>query len=378
VLASSQNSGGPATPRSTGATTPKKGAKGPSTPAHGQAYLIVNKQNQDEIAFHLKWSKDYWKPDFDLRDDVKAVLALKQLAFPDDWLAIVVRDFGTRNPRELELKLETQYYVGGRFKGDPERSEMLKTQFLDQPALSCKFSGTDKDGTKCKAICYALAYRGLGYWFIAGSSDLSRAEGLLADLQGGKVMTWSWPESRKDWTEKPPEMEAFKGATQPFTLRAIKEVWLPMDLENVKAFHEDADLGLEAEHPEKRYDEKKLATKDARVLVFVNKTNATSARAALDEYIKELTTEQVGDNADKKLAVAGEVKADDTFKMAGKPAARADVVLSIDGEPHRYFLVAVVVHGGRMYVVRGECIWSMREFWKSDLLELLNGFELNH
>jgi hypothetical protein len=340
--------------------------------ALGNEYTIVNKQIKDEVVFHLRWSKDAWAPQFDVRDNLKAVLALEQLPGKNSWFAIAVRDFGHRNPRDGELRQEGQYLVAGHFKGEPDITEQPDGKFLDQRALRFRFAGKDKEGTPWRGVCFAVAYHGLGYWLMAGSSDLDRAEGLITALQSGKELVWSWPDSRKNWKEQPPELEIYKGTN--FTLRANKELeWTKDDHAKDDAM---AELALYAKHPDERFGANKASKMVGKVLVLVSKTAVANSKAGLEEFLKELTKEEVGDNADYKLALleGSQDSADGKFVLGGKPAAKAELILSYETEPLRYFLVAVVVDGERKVVLRCECHWSVRAFWKSEFIELLKEF----
>jgi hypothetical protein len=355
-----------ATDTSVGQLT-NKGKGGKAGPL-GNDYTIVNKQIKDEVAFHLRWSGDAWRPHWDLKDNLKAVLALEQLPGKNSWLAIAARDFGHRNPRDGELRQEGQYLLAGHFKGEPELTEQPEGKLLDQRALRFRFSGKDREGTQWRGVCYALAYHGLGYWLMAGSSDFDRAEGLIAALQSGKDLVWSWPDSRKNWKEQAPDLETYKGTY--FILRADKELWIKDD-------SADAELALYAEHPDERFNERKTLKKAGNVLVLVSKTDAVNSKAGLEEFLKELTKEEVGENPDYKLAPLKDSKdgADDKFTLGGKPAAKAEWVLSHENDdPRRYFLVAVVVASGRMLVLRCDCHWSVRAYWKSEFIELLKEF----
>lgn len=329
---------------------------------------------RSETVFQFAWSADTWSPDFDVQDNLQAALALKR-RFPKGWLAIVVKDYGTRNPREDELKKDGAFLVGKVFEKEPEKSEPKATRLLDQPAWQFNFSGKGKDGEKWYGVCYALGYRGLGYWFIAGAGGFREADEMLKNaVQPGKETAWFWPESRKNWAEKAPETEVFKGAKHPLSLRVVKGQWKP--LPGLEDF-EGADLGLYGAHEDERFGTVKNNAKDGAVLVIVAKTESKTPKAALDEYVKKLTEEKVGESGDYKLApVGGKDAEDDTFKLGGRPAARAELVLSFDKEPRRYYLIAVTVDDGQMYVVRCECAWNVRDYWKNEFTALLQGFKV--
>jgi hypothetical protein len=373
----------PATPRSTAATP--QGKAPVDKPEIKQHYEVAKLKINDEVVVQLLWSPDTWKEHEDLMDKFEddTALALERRD-GSGWLLIVVNKFDLRDPRDQELFDEGQYYAARPFVQRPDKSPLADGKFLGERALRFQFKGkmeTDGKEVKWFGVCYAVAYRGLGYWLFAASTSYERAENMIAGLQSTKPSVWTWPASRAAWSAKPPEYKTFKGAKQPCTLQAIQDIALKWkELPDLADHFPDADLGIYAAYPGDRFKEKKGSQNDATALVVVSKTDAKNARAALEEFIqKDLTEEAVGENTDKKLLPVEAAKEKDVVevKLNGKSAAVAERKLVFeDTEPRRYYLIAVVVEGGSRFVLRCDCPWEVRAFWKKEFEDLLSKFQV--
>jgi hypothetical protein len=338
-------------------------------PVHELEGMVRNLSQKSELAFRLHLPKDVWKPATDLKQNLGAVVAVRR-AEPEVWLAVAVRDFGSRKPRDAELLAEALDRLGNHF-GDrvafgpkPEASELA-----GQPAQRLEFKGTHNSVT-WRGECHMLGYQGLGYWLFVAASELATAQQQLTDLHKEPGQGLVLASARRGWTEQPPEIETFRAAGLAFDVKGPKGVWLggfdarTVDDHGVLYLH---GRDLKEKDPTRKNIKSALVLVTALEKMLDADAALKAARAQLEEKV------QVDSY---KMGLADEKPTPETAlgiarKFGTNEARLIELCLSINDEPKRFVVLAVVPLAERAYVFRCECAWEYRQAWRSDFIELL-------
>lgn len=350
---------------------------GPAVPGKGFVGMVRTLDNKDERVFRLLLHDAGWVGEREARSALGAVTAWRNVDW-DVWLAVVVRDYGTRKPREAELirvgvdRLEKFY------------GETLEMEAYAEPAV---LSGRKVQRLAFKGQIgavvhwgelYMFAHHGFGYWFFIGGPTEAETQQALAQLEREKLGLVVSTQ-RSGWRDQPPRFETFTASSSNFTMAGEEGVW-----EKFRAKNEDerGELSLLG-----RFQEEKEAGKaDAK---FDNRKNAAVLVVALDPQpdlqqamkagVAYVETKKKEEGMAYRLDPIGEAgpeaalgKLEDIGNRKGRIA---EFTLKYGEEPQRYMLVGVVNEPGVSWVIRCDSTWQYRQIWREDFRDLLRTFK---
>jgi len=300
-----------------------------------------------------------WIEDKGVERELGASFALRR-SDPNSWLALVVRDYKDRMPRDDELLHEAVSRLRKLFKKSPPEWELRDAaSFAGLPAQRFVFTAENSNSVGVSGECLMAAYNGIGYCFF-GWTPSAADETVL-----GQVLT-EWHQVRQGftllkerdgWTGKLPEIVEAEGKGASYRLSYTKGLW---ENDTSTAGADLLLLGSDPDHPQD-------ALKRAWIRVFV-----LPAKGDLETALKEART--FVEQREKKLypelkmdAVPEAAKGGLADGEADLGKARAKIVrLRVEGgeEFERFFAIAAVPRPAYTLVIVGECAWQQREAWE--------------
>ncbi|HEY8505987.1 MAG TPA: hypothetical protein VIL46_15485 [Gemmataceae bacterium] len=307
-----------------------------------------------------------WVTDSEARTRLSAnVLALHRPE-PAAWAAIAAEDFRDRDPRPSELQAKLRARLRGYFR-NLESQEIEGASWAGKEAIGYHFQG-EADGRLMSGECYAIAHKGIGYWFIAWAPAETFAEraGELADLRA----RFRLGDGRADWAAARPAVQTFAPPGAAFRLADPEGVWRDMglDAEQLKALDPHAVLMLETK--------KKLTTRtyvNPRAEVVVYEYPAAGGdplRAARERLLERLKKEAEAANSEVSLH---EVEEPARGEAGGLLRLREEN--SIDRDRKVLHVLAALEAGGKLIAAEARCDWRQREVWEPAMLELLRSLQ---
>lgn len=320
-----------------------------------------------------------WRADSALREKIQANLVVSR-ARPKGHMALFYHDFNTRllsDGELLDLGLKNLRGAFPRLEYEnPLQSENRgRTGTLGgEDAIVMPFSASDGNDVPVRGECYMLARQGYAYWLVFWSPEdffEEQTEAFESLRERFKLY-----DEREGWKPTPRETERFTGATVPYQLNYVKEVWRREP--NAKDADPAAQLFLRGFEPtlDKETGRSRVvefAGKAAEVLVVVlpGAADLKAAVTAADEHFRK---KQVELHPAFKMEPVSERK-------TGKPLVGSDVGtfhgqvsrrrLLLDSDTERFALVAIANRPEGVLVVWGECKWDRREYWEQEFLGLI-------
>ena len=321
----------------------------------------------EEQAFELRLLRGNWDPDREIKTTLGATGAWRSK--DDLWLAVLVKDYGTQKPRDAELlqqgieKLEARFGESLELGAKPE-----PTDFAGERAQRLAFKG--QVGVVISwGECTMFSHHGFGYWVFVGGPSLDEVHEYDAELKKEKS-GFALVTERKGWREQPPKMETFNSSDRLISVTAQEGVWEKSEPANAE--FETGTLLLFG-----RYLKENDNTKNAHLQVFTVEQQADLKEAMKQarEFLEKHRKEQ---NSGYKLDLvpdSGQTEAGAVEDIGNRKGRVAELMLSLNDSPMRYYLVAVTSEPEQTTVVLCDCIWKSRQIWRQDFLDLFKTFK---
>ncbi len=346
-------------------------AKQPSTDHTVFMGKARNLKGGEETAFKLLLTKNIWTPDKELKQHLGALGAWMNKQ-DDLWVAVAVKDYGMQKPRDAELvqlgmeRLEQHFGDGLELAAKTEAVD-----FAGPPAQKLTFKG-QLGAVRWWGECIMFSHHGFGYWvFVAGPTieDIQPLENELKNEDTG----FSLVTDRKGWREQPPAMETFASADGTLRLTAPEGVWEKSVPANVE--FETGTLLLLG-----RYLKVQDNTKNAHLQSFTldQQADLKDAMKQAKDYLEKIKKEQ---NTGYKLAPVADGPGKSELGMVddvgNKRGRVAELMLSLNEAPMRYYLVAVISESNHITVLLCDCNWKSRQIWRQEFLGLLKTLKVS-
>ncbi len=304
---------------------------------------------------------------------------------PDGFMALLFRDYQTRQPRDAELIDEGLNRLRDHMNDVEYAIKPSDDQAIlgGQQGVRFEFQCEDKDDhVQMHGQCVATTARGVGYWFYtwAPVDDADGQADEWTDLRGKFALS----DQRAGWTEKPPNLLNVTGNKLPYRLeyagydreKKKEGLWEKQDPDG---YDPRADLVLLGYDP--RDDEPRSGSKAATVQVLALEKAADlpaavkEAKDALLEIEKHPTPDGGYLNPGAALnaeSVKGLANADNDAAVGGFKGHLLKLEAQPSPDHSNYVLLAVVrLDGGDVLAVVCECAWEQRDFWDQEFAALL-------
>jgi hypothetical protein len=329
-----------------------------------------NLRGTEEKAFKLLLAKNSWAPDKELKTQLAANWAWMNKQ-DDVWLAVAVKDYGTQKPREAELLQLGIERLEQRFGENLELAAKAEPlDFAGAPAQKLTFKGT-LGAVVWWGECITLTHHGFGYWIYLGGPTSDEVEPFEAELKKEET-GFSLVTDRKGWREQPPRTESFASSDGVLTVTAVEGVW-----EKAGSATGEYDTGTLLLLG--RYLKERDNQKNAHLQTFTleKQTDAKEAMKLAKEHIEKVKKEQT---SGYKLAAASDAAGQSELGVVediGNRRGRiAELMLSVNDNAMRYYLVAVISEGDQVHVVLCECNWKSRQIWRQEFLGLFKAMKV--
>ncbi len=338
--------------------------------------LLRGQKGESEKIYKLALSRKDWTTDNEILSriqapgaNVKAHAAYKHNEY-DFWFALAVKDYGMHKPRDAEMlrygidMLEN--YFGDALELDKNAQP---TKFGEIPALSLTFRGKLKE-VFWPGECYMFFNNGIAYWLFTAGPEQSVREHFAEELPAKNIFVVS---DRKGWREQPLPTEMFASLNGKFDVTGLKGVW---EKHPPKDEDENGELLLTG-----TYRREKDNRKNALMLVFTQEKK-DDLKVAVKSVRDYLDVKEKNNNDKSKIAHAGDEAAPgqteggELVNIGNRRGRIVDLKLLIDGEPKRYYLLAVVNEPDICYAILSECSWESRQIWRQDFLDVLRTFNV--
>jgi hypothetical protein len=306
-----------------------------------------------EHNFTLVVPQGVWKKDIALKNALKARVALT-CTDPYAWLAVLVKDYKTRKPRDAELIQEADQRLRKHFNESLELGDRVEdAEVAGQRALRLEFKGT-RNSVVGHGDCYMLTYRGFAYWVLVWAAKVEDARQEWDDLAtGGRGLALL--DERPGWTEQPPKLITYPALVKspPFTVQAPAGVW--------------------EEYPPDEKEMLSLLARDTSARKGVNAKNGYVIAYRLPKQPDlSAAVKAARDDLAAKMKEANEDYIVEPASATDKEGAGGTLELvRLDGrEQKEYYLLAVVNEADGVLVLQCKCGWEQRQMWRLPFLDL--------
>jgi hypothetical protein len=327
-----------------------------------------------------------WKPDGELRKQMKCFLAYSRSDSPNKMVIDVI-DYKERPPRTAVLLDETLDRLTGYFGGEkpawqPKAPATLEKfepheKLAGQAAHVIEFEGS-RDSVLHAGECWIMQYRGRAYLFFTlapkGDNDVPKE---VRDQWTALHKGFGLLDDRKGWQPQPRPSETYDG--DGYALSFAKEVWTSIAKEGDKK----AVLLLEGHDPkEEKEGEASRAGKAAHLRVVVL-DKQSDLKATVEAARTHLIARQVDAGValkpeDVQLISAAGGKGDKANKEADIGAFKGHLsknrMTITGGTLDRFLVIAAVPLGDKVVAVYGNCDWKRRDYWEQEFNALLATF----
>jgi hypothetical protein len=322
----------------------------------------------DSRAYNYRFAfpESGWVNDREAQFGLKASFALRRSA-PASGLALLVKDYRDRTPRDGDLMDEALRRLREYFKG-LEWERRSNGQLAGKRALVIEFQG-EVEQVLMNGECCMATHNGYAYWFLtwAPLPDRDRA----AEEWDGMRRRLSLLGGREGWTEQPPRTAAATGTRAAYGLRYAEEIW---QKERLDGYDPAADLVLLGHEP----GEGRLAGKAATVQVLVLPKQPdlkTAQEAARNRLLEQQRQEGYAETTIELLAEKSGLPG----RLGDIGATRGYIVrmhVRNTESRERYLVLAVVREPEQVLVIQCQCAWSRRDYWDPEFRALLESFRL--
>lgn len=317
----------------------------------------------------FSWPGKPWTRDKDIQRRFNVHLGLRSPQH-NNSMALLFKDYKDRIPGDAEMLDVAVGKLRSFFRGlewEP-RSKDGQTRLAGHSAQLLLFQGDDTEQVTMNGECYALAFRGFGYWFFTWAP--------LGELErDGEAIRAEWAQlrkgfglldGRKGWKEKPLELMIVAGKKAKYQLAYLKGLW-----RSEAADDEDPQIDLLLRGQEPDPERKPLAGKDAtvQVLVLPRQPDLRSAAAAALAYLKQREVklyERISwvSMRDKN----GEIDRD--APVGAEAGHLTKLHLKCTEDLERFLSLAVVNRPDGVVMLLGDCLWDRRDFWDQEFTAL--------
>ncbi len=334
--------------------------------------------------FHFEPPAGPWERDAKARLGAGTAVAYHR-SRPDGFMALIFRDYQTRQPRDAELIDEGLTRLRDHMK-DVEYAIKPKddqAKLGGQQGVRFEFQCEDKDDhVQMHGECLATTARGVGYWLYtwAPVDDADDEADQWADLRGKFALA----DQRAGWTEKPPNLLSVTGNKLPYRLdyagydreKKKEGLWEKQDADG---YDPHADLVLLGYDP--RDDGPRTAARAATVQVLAL-DKAADLPAAVKEAKDALLEIEKHPTNDGGYLYAGAALNSESLKNLANADNDAAIggfkghLLKLEAQQsadHSNYVVLAVVRldSGDVLAVVCECGWDVRDFWDQEFTTLL-------
>jgi hypothetical protein len=327
-----------------------------------------NLKGSDELAFKLLLAKNTWTPDKELKSHLGALGAWVN-KHDDVWLAIAVKDFGMQRPREAEMLQSGVDRLEQRFGENLElapKAEPVELAGIAGQKLT--FKG-QRGAVVSMGECIMLSHHGFAYWIFLGGPKTEDVEPVIAELTRAETGL-SLVTDRKGWREQPPKTESFASSDGALQVTAPEGVWEKSVPPNVE--FETGTLLLLG-----RYRKEKDNQKNAHLQVFTldRQADLKEAMKQARDYVEKQRKEQNTSYKLEPVAEAGQAELGIVEDVGNRRGRVAEMMLSLNDTPARYYMVAVISEPERVTVLLCDCVWKSRQIWRQEFLGLFKTVE---
>ena len=323
---------------------------------------IPGQQGPEKI-YKLLLARDEWEVDKEVKRGFEAHAAWKHTQY-DFWFAVVYKDYGMLKPRDAEMlragidKLENMFGDALELgkKAEP-------TRFAELPAQKLAFKGQMKSANWL-GECYMFFNNGVAYWVYISSPDWAVVEYFAAEMPDKNFFVQS---DRRGWREQAPPLETFASLNGKIAMAAPKDVW--ERIPNPKNLDENGELFLLGKYRKEKEPDNR---KNAALLIFTlpKQEDLKSAVKAARDYLDKTKNENT------KIEAADEKLESETIDVGNRRGRMIDLKLLYDGEPKRYYLLAVINEPDAAYGIKCECTWESRQIWRQDFIDVLRSMQV--
>lgn len=337
--------------------------------------LLRGPKGENERVYKLVLQRKDWTTDNEILSrlqapgsNVKAHAAYKHNEY-DFWFALAVKDYGMHKPRDAEMLRYAIDMLENHFGDALELGKNAEpSKFGELPALRLDFRGKLKE-VFWPGECTMYFNNGIAYWLFAASPEPSVIEHFADELPKKNIFVAS---DRKGWREQPLPTEMFASLNGKFDVTGLKGVW---EKHSPKDEDENGELLLTG-----TYRREKDNRKNALMLVFTQekKDDVKAAMKTVRDYldVKEKNNNDKSKIAHAAEAAPGQAEGGEMLDIGNRRGRVVDLKLLIDGEPKRYYLLAVVNEPDICYAILSECSWESRQIWRQDFLDVLRTFRV--
>jgi hypothetical protein len=330
--------------------------------------------------FSFQAPNPFWKPEAGIKHvqiDIKAQLVLRREDL-NSWMAILAQDYKDRTPQDAELvedgvKRLREFFKGFEYEVKDRQAE---DKLAEQPALHLDFQG-QVNGVLVAGECWAMGYKGFGYWLVTwapAAADAPRLAGEWEGLRKGLVLL----REREGWNGPVVTEATVAGAKARYTLTYVEGLWEKQKADDFDTRADAALLGHDQTDPK---ETAKTAT--AVVLLLDKADDLKAAVAAARTYVEkkqkneypDTTVEEIQDKNPK----GGPDRPTDEIgpQTSTRPASRVLRLHVTNGESRERFVYLAVFAGPEQVVaIQCECDWRRKAYWEVNFDQLLRKFRL--
>jgi hypothetical protein len=290
---------------------------------------------------------------------------------PASSLALLHRDYKHRLPTEAEMQDVALSRLRRYFKPmEWERKTKPKGMLGGlPPAMVLVFEGTDPDNVTMSGEVWAVADRGIGYWFFTWCPMVQQGKGSAEweEIRSG----FSLPNTGEPWTETPRDSETVSVGDLPFEIRFVKGLW--QNIDGTEKWDANAKIVLLGNDP----TESKYAGKAANFQIIVLE-KAQSLKEAADkarQYLLKGQKEEYPETVIEPIQEKGAKDTNTETKIGSEPGELFKLHVRNSETRERYVILGVVQAAENTLMLMGECDFARKDFWDVEFLPLLNGFQ---
>jgi hypothetical protein len=306
--------------------------------------------------------------------DLKAELVLRWTD-SSAGLALLAKDYKDHTPSDSEAREEVIRRLGGYFNKEGLGWEQAAdTMLAGQRAQRLLFQG-EVNNKPTSGECAILAHQGLLYGFVTWAAAIE-AEGLQAEFAALRKQL-TLVRDRKDWKEKRPPPQVFRGSELPYSLQDLESRWQKWT--PASAYDPQAILALVArDRPASGEPEERERMIAATVLVLLLKQRSTSLPAAVKAARAHLEAQQKILYPQTTIEVLSEKPKAGEADRVGSAHGQLLAIHVVNAEKrHRYVLLGVVPQPEQILVLQCECAWDKRASWQPEFAQLLGTFRID-
>jgi hypothetical protein len=342
-------------------------------PGYAQEAFVQSVENAVFPRPEKPWNKT--RDDVARADKARFAMRLNFAAYrsdPSNAIGLYHYDYRNRLPGENELIDITLQKLRLYFTSIQWEQKEEGGVLGEKKGIRIEFQAVDADEVPCSGEVFAIAHRGIGYWFFSWCPETLHAEAAPEwdTLRG----TFELGTKRQGWKETPPKSETAQVRETSYQVRYPDEMW---EIRNEVGWDAASRLTLVAyeregtreplKNPRHRYSGKMAVCQVLRL------PKEASIEAAVEATKKYLLEQQKAENENAALQ-AVEPGKPIKGRIPDGPAMIGGVMgylmrqemLPEPGGKKRFFLLAIVNDAEGMLVLEFECNAERREYWESE------------